>query len=691
MEDISMIKEDIDSKLEREMTNLSLLKETLSRSNTNTQNMLGILNSFESRLKKMESTIVPVYNETENLRCRQENLEKVMITLENVLGYYHVSQEIGMLIKEGPESVGLDRYIAQMDKLLSALSYFKKSSQNSFEFGELAQLFDKGIQLLNGYFQTLLLRHGRPVPPIIILDMIAPDEELSDESEVPLEHLPAKVIDDLSDIARWLAANTVDPPFTKEYVSSRSIILTSSLKGLKEHLKSASGLSTTISVAPHSPAMSRQFKPSKDTPARMNIKRIVQYTKKASTGLLKSPFEPGHRRQGSNTDTYKEEGPDIDIEIYITELSALQKLMQSELQLLNRIIPEKLQRSTFDTVVQPGLEVVYQEGEALANNAKKCIGKHEFTAVVSIFPVVRHLRAIKPETDRLLEGCQAPTRAKLAGLLSLLGSTGAKAMEEFVTNIKTDQQTNLPKDGTVHQLTSQTLIFLEQLRDYSDTVGAMLLMHGEQAAPTEAVDEKKSRMKLADYITKVLSSLGLSLSNKAENYSDIHLRPILMLNNYNYIIKSLKRSGLIDLVHQLNSKVESYYDDQILEQKKAYSQSWSKVMHYLLEVNEPMSVQRTMNPDTKLKEKERQNIKDKFSGFNKELEDIFRIQKAYAIPDTELRAQLKKDNVEFILPSYKIFLEKYQRLNFTKNPEKYIKYKVEDVEAILNKFFDAAA
>ena len=68
-----------------------------------------------------------------------------------------------------------------------------------------------------------------------------------------------------------------------------------------------------------------------------------------------------------------------------------------------------------------------------------------------------------------------------------------------------------------------------------------------------------------------------------------------------------------------------------------------------------------------------------------------RAQKGYAIPDTELRAVMKKDNIEFILPSYKIFLDKYKRLNFTKNADKYIKYTVDEVEAMINKFFDTSA
>jgi exocyst complex protein 7 len=52
---------------------------------------------------------------------------------------------------------------------------------------------------------------------------------------------------------------------------------------------------------------------------------------------------------------------------------------------------------------------------------------------------------------------------------------------------------------------------------------------------------------------------------------------------------------------------------------------------------------------------------------------------------------LKKDNIEFIIPAYRIFLDKYKRMNFTRNPDKYIKYSVEDVESMINRFFDTAA
>ena len=71
---------------------------------------------------------------------------------------------------------------------------------------------------------------------------------------------------------------------------------------------------------------------------------------------------------------------------------------------------------------------------------------------------------------------------------------------------------------------------------------------------------------------RVLSALGLNLSNKSETYSDPGLRPIFMLNNFNYILKSLKTTGLLELLLLWNKDVATFYDEQVLEQKRIYSQ-----------------------------------------------------------------------------------------------------------------------
>lgn len=691
----SIQKADIDNKLEREKNNLLNLNEALNKSNTNTTNMLTILQSFENRLRKLENTVEPVYNETEMLRRRQENIEKTMVTLDNVLGYYHVGKEVEEFIKEGPHNCGLEKYLSIMDRLVQAHNYFNKHNPTSLELTDVIRVYDDGKEALVIEFRTLLGRHCKPVPPVMVLDMISTDEELQGSDDIQLEHLPEKILTELSLISTWLFNNTKNTEYMKDYTRSRSSMLIKSLQGLKDHMKTSTGNSSiSLFSMANSPAAGGKGKTSKDTPARKSVRKMAHsFKRRAVITLMQSPFDPGNKRQGSHAELPKEENLDVEVDIYITELSALLKLIQSEAQLMSGIIADKHHRSVFDNIIQEGLDSVIKNGELLAVNAKKSIAKHDFINVLSVFPVLKHLRSIKPEFDLTLEGCATPTRAKLTSLLSTLGSTAAKALEEFALSIKTDpEKASMPKDGTVHELTNRTIIFLEPLQDYADTAGAMLLLHGEQAAPSEAVDPKKSKMRLADYITKTLSALGLNLTIKAETYSDPTLRPVFMLNNYHYILKSLKRSGLLDLIHTWNKDVGQFYEDRINEQKKLYSESWSRVMHYITEVHEPISQQRIQAMEnSKLKDKEKQNIKDKFSGFNKELEDILKIQKGYAIPDPELREQMKKDNKDFIIPAFRMFLDKFKRLNFTKNPEKYIKYSVQDVAEVVDKLFDMSA
>lgn len=57
----------------------------------------------------------------------------------------------------------------------------------------------------------------------------------------------------------------------------------------------------------------------------------------------------------------------------------------------------------------------------------------------------------------------------------------------------------------------------------------------------------------------------------------------------------------------------------------------------------------------KIRDKDRAVIKEKFAGFNKEIEDIGKVQRGYSIPDVQLRESIKRDNKELIIPKYHAF------------------------------------
>ena len=80
-----------------------------------------------------------------------------------------------------------------------------------------------------------------------------------------------------------------------------------------------------------------------------------------------------------------------------------------------------------------------------------------------------------------------------------------------------------------------------------------------------------------------------------------------------------------------------------------------------------------------------------FKGFNKEFEEIYETQKQYYIPSeqNDLAEMLRQDNAIYIISQYKRFYDRYERLNFATNRDKYIKYTPELLTAKMNEFFNA--
>ncbi|CAI5766084.1 exocyst complex component 7 isoform X3 [Podarcis lilfordi] len=675
-EEASARRREIEEKLKQEEETLSFIRDSLEKSDQLTKNMVSILSSFESRLMKLENSIIPVHKQTENLQRLQENVEKTLFCLDHVISYYHVAKDTEKIIREGPTG-RLEEYLACMAKIQKAVEYFQDNNPDSPELNRVKLLFEKGKESLESEFRSLMARHSKPVPPILILDLITLDDEMELQEDVTLEHLPESVLQDIVRISGWLVEYGRNQDFMNVYYQIRSSQLDRSIKGLKEHFRKNS----SSSGVPYSPAIQNKRK---DTPTKKPIKRPV--------------LIPGHEhdlRVKHLSDTLSDKhGPaagrddmlDMEIDAYIHCVSAFIKLAQSEYQLLTEIIPEHHQKKTFDSLIQESLDNLMIEGDNIVSAARKAIIRHDYSAVLTIFPILRHLKQTKPEFDQVLQGTAASTKNKLPSLITSMETTGAKALEDFADNIKNnpDKEYNMPKDGTVHELTSNAILFLQQLLDFQETAGAMLASQ-ETSSSASSYSSEFSRRLLSTYICKVLGNLQLNLLSKSKVYEE-SLSAIFLLNNYNYILKSLEKSELIQLVAVTQKNAEKSYREHIEQQITAYQRSWLKVTDSFLDRNLPV-----VQPGVKLKDKERQAIKDRFKGFNDCLEELCKIQKAWAIPDTEQRDKIRKTQKNIVLETYSALLSRYGNVPFTKNPEKYIKYRVEQVGEMIEKLFDTSA
>ncbi|NWT20188.1 EXOC7 protein, partial [Chaetorhynchus papuensis] len=693
-EEVSARRREIEDKLKQEEETLSFIKESLEKSDQLTKNMVSILSSFESRLMKLENSIIPVHKQTENLQRLQENVEKTLSCLDHVISYYHVAKDTEKIIKEGPTG-RLEEYLNCMDKIQKAVEYFQDNNPDSPELNRVKSLFERGKESLESEFRSLMTRHTKPVPPILILDLISGDEEMDTQEEMTLEHLPESVLHDIIRISGWLVENGRNQDFMTVYFQIRSVQLDRSIKGLKDHFRKNS----SSSGVPYSPAIQNKRK---DTPTKKPIKRPGTIRK--AQNLLKQYSQHGLDGKKGASNLIPMEGRDdvfdIEIDAYIHCVSAFVKLAQSEYQLLTEIVPEHHQKKTFDSLIQESLDNLIMEGDNIVSAARKAIIRHDYSAVLTIFPILKHLKQMKPEFDQVLQGTAAGTKNKLPGLITSMETTGAKALEEFADNIKNDpdKEYNMPKDGTVHELTSNAILFLQQLLDFQETAGAMLasqvlgdtynipLDPRETSSSASSYSSEFSRRLLSTYICKVLGNLQLNLLSKSKVYEDPALSAIFLHNNYNYILKSLEKSELIQLVAVTQKTAERSYRELIEQQIQTYQRSWLKVTDYISERNLPV-----FQPGVKLKDKERQMIKERFKGFNDGLEELCKIQKAWAIPDMEQRDKIRRAQKTIVKETYGAFLNRYGNVPFTKNPEKYIKYQVDQVGEMIEKLFDTSA
>ncbi|XP_049915326.1 exocyst complex component 7 isoform X9 [Epinephelus moara] len=662
-EDASARKREIEEKLRQEQETLSFIRENLEKSDQLTKGMVSILSSFESRLMQLENSIIPVHKQTENLQRLQENVDKTLSCMDHVISYYHVAKDTDRIIREGPTG-RLDEYLACIAKIQKAVEYFQDNNPDSPELNTVKARFEKGKELLEAEFRSLLTRYSKPVPPILILDAISVDEELEVQEDVVLEHLPEAVLQDVICIAGWLVEYGRNQDFMNVYFQIRSNQLDRSIKGLKDHFRKNSASSGIL----YSPAVQ---------------------TKRKDTPTKKAPKRPG-----------KDDVLDIEIDSYIHCISAFVKLAQSEYALLTEIIPEHHQKKTFDSLIQEALDNLMLEGDNIVSAARRAIMRHDYSAVLTIFPILRHLKMNKSEFDSTLQGTAASTKNKLPTLITSMETIGAKALEEFADSIKNDpdKEYNMPKDGTVHELTSNAILFLQQLLDFHETAGAMLasqvlgdtynipLDPRETSSSASSYTSEFNKRLLSTYICKVLGNLQLNLLSKSKVYEDSALSAIFLHNNYNYILKSLEKSELIQLVTVTQKKAENSYRELIEQQIQMYQRSWLKVTEHLTDRNMPV-----FQPGTKLKDKERQVIKDKFKGFNDGLEELCKIQKGWAIPDKEQRDFIRQAQRRVVSDAYRAFLHRCANISFTKNPEKYHKYRPEEVEEMIEKLFDTSA
>ncbi|KAH8301104.1 hypothetical protein KR018_001814 [Drosophila ironensis] len=680
------------NKLEKETTNLALLKDRVDKYHDLSTQMSSILTVFEKRLGNLEQTILPVYHETEQLQKRQQNLEATLNCLESVLAHYDVSQEVCQLIHQGPVEGNISAFLEALAKLRSAMDYFRHSQ--SMELENVTSLFNTGCEGLNQHYSMLLKKHSAPLKPVELLDLIYIEDDSSDEY-TSFRQLSQTTREELYVISHWLEQNLRE--YTHIYATERGDVVLRSLQLLKDHQKSNSWGHEALRPR-HS---GRQAEPKKNTSARLQqiFEKKANKLYLRATQTIEQSTGFSIKKASSHTDHLTSEDMldgDQELDKYLVMLLGLQRLLNWERAIMHDIIPQSKHNEVFARLAYNAIELVVKDAEAITQRILRCISRKEWTSALGIFSALKRVILLQPDIERTYDPAQ---REQLTKVLNKLQHTGAKALEHFLDVVKGESSTNIvgqsnvPKDATVHELTSNTIWFIEHLYEHFDVIGSILAQDVLYSTQLDTILMKKSlpgeernKALLAIYIKKALAELNLSIMNKCEQYNDQATKHLFRLNNIHYILKSLQRSNLIDLVTLAEPECEHSYLEMIRELKASYQKTWSKMLLGIYSMDElPKPVA------GKVKDKDRSVLKERFSNFNKDFEEACKIQRGISIPDVILREGIKRDNVEHILPKYNRFFEMYSTVQFSKNPDKYVKYRPHEINAMLSKLFDDSA
>ncbi|KRY01556.1 Exocyst complex component 7 [Trichinella pseudospiralis] len=506
-----MSSKEIQAKLQQEEAWLKELLANEQRNQELTSKMISILDDFDRCLSNLQSTVMPLYKKTGALQQKQHNVVSTLKLIDQTLKHYNTANETDAVLKDLSPAENVIKYIKMMKKLKSAMEFFSSNEIHKSQLERVETTFNFGCTALEQEFKVLLRRNRANFSAAQVLASI--DDSYGEDTE------------DLKALSNWLVN---DSP-TKDYLN---IYADATRKDSKAWMLNRKTL--------------RQY--SADLTNRRVTLAVENVTKE---GALENSAEGVVFLFVSFMIMFQNEGKLVD---------SLFRFSQSDAHVCLKSV-----------LVKP-LNYILDCAKEFLQQAHRNLGRNDLAAVFCLLPLSKYIHRSQDRFKEFMKFSEPVLQERFDTILKSVDSTCVDALEKFVDHVKNDQEKFIPSDCTVHQLTSNALIFLEQLMIESQAL-AVVLSSQQKESPTTVVPK---------LLARVLSALGLNLRNKAEFYTDSSLKAMFMLNNTSHILKTIRKVGVLRVVSEQNRDVEQYYNDQIALFKSQYMQRYIFIIHVLL-------------------------------------------------------------------------------------------------------------
>ncbi|KAG1726007.1 Cullin repeat-like-containing domain protein [Suillus paluster] len=141
---------------------IELLEQNLNKTHQISQRMTSILTNFDTRLMKLEKSILPLYNSTQKLKQRAHNIDRALLKIDEVASSQDgIAVEEGLVLR-GPQLGQLEAYIDILERLNAAIA-FKSSDADS---RDIARLIETGAKKLTQLYTKLVAEGSSGSPPV---------------------------------------------------------------------------------------------------------------------------------------------------------------------------------------------------------------------------------------------------------------------------------------------------------------------------------------------------------------------------------------------------------------------------------------------------------------------------------------------------------------------------------------------
>ncbi|KAL1198346.1 Exocyst complex component EXO70A3 [Cardamine amara subsp. amara] len=278
---------------------------------------------------------------------------------------------------------------------------------------------------------------------------------------------------------------------------------------------------------------------------------------------------------------------------------------------------------------------------------------------------------LQPEFE-LIFGSKPFTEMKESTLklTKLLAQTVQETIADFVTLVEMDATEGAVMDGSVHLICSYVVKYFKYLFDYQSTLGVIF----------QEFDNKDLDNELKFAITRIIRALLKNLDGKSKQFQDAALTQLFLMNNVYYVVKYVTRTEAGSMLGDDWVQTHRKIVQQHAKQYKTIS--WNKILQCLTVQSSGSDPIENETITTTL-------VKDKFKTFNSQFEELHHRQCQWTVPDIELRESLILAIADDILPAYRSFLKRFgPMIESGKNPQKYIRFTPEELERMLDDFFE---